>query len=129
MNEIKNEENVNVEVKYVNYGIANRFENVIELHEQLKEEHWKDLHDYALEHEKKHTPKMLSFWDMMHDYFGERPFKITKQYWKFLKEVPSSRIQLSPFYPAHGVINIDTNLLVFYLIIICLSWIMLSIIL
>jgi hypothetical protein len=122
------EEIVNVEVKYVNYGIANRFENVIELHEKLKEERWKDLHDYALEHEKKHTPKMLSFWDMLHDYFGNRPFKITKQYWQFLKEVPSSRIQLSPFYPAHGVINIDTNLLFFYVAMVAMTVIVVAII-
>jgi hypothetical protein len=115
------EENVNLEVKYVNYGIANRFENVIELHEQLKEERWKDLHDYALEHEKKHTAKMFSFWDMLHDYFGRQPFKIKKQYIQFLKDVPSSRIQLSPFYPAHGHINIDANLLFFYVAMIAMT--------
>jgi hypothetical protein len=123
------EENVNVEVKYVNYGIANRFENVIELNERLKEPKYKELHDYALEHELKHTPaKLTSFWDMMHDYFGSSPIDIKRLYFNFLLNVPSSRIQLSPAYPAHGRIYIDANLLVFYLIIICLSWIMISII-
>jgi hypothetical protein len=118
----------NTQIVYVNYGIANRFGNTIELHEQLKEERWKELHDYALEHEKKHTAKMFSFWDMLHDYFGERPFKITKQYIQFLKDVPSSRIQLSPFYPAHGVINIDANLLFFYVAMIAMTVIVVSIV-
>ena len=113
-----------VKVIYVNHGIANRFENYIELNKLLLLPQYKELHDYALDHEKKHTSKPASFKDMFHDFFGDRPFVVTKQYFKFILEVPSSRIQLSPFYPAHGKIYTDVNLLLFYLMIIALSAVM-----
>ena len=113
-----------IEVKYVNYGVANRFGDNIELNEKLKEPQYKELHDYALKHEQQHTSKKASFTDMFHDFFGDRPMIVNKQYWNFLRNVPSSRIQLSPFYPAHGRIYTDVNLLVFYLMIICCSWIL-----
>ena len=117
-----------LEVIYVNHGIANRFDNHIELNRLLLLPQYKELHDYALNHEKQHTSKKATLWDMYHDFFGDRPMIVNRQYWNLILNYPETRVQLSPFYPAHGKVYTDINLLALYIIIIAFSIVMFKVV-
>ena len=86
-----------LDVQYVNYGIANRFENHIELHQALKQDKWKTLHDWILKHEREHHCGGVSLHDFLHD-IKPMPFDIRKLQYKFIWQNPSSLVQLLPVW-------------------------------
>lgn len=93
-----------MEVKYVKYGVANRFEKHIELHEGLKE--FPELHDHILAHELKHTSpeERMGAKDFILDFYADKgASNFMMQYLKFLLKTPSAWRQFLPYYPTpHG---------------------------
>ena len=102
-----------MKVKYVNYGIANRFPGRIELNANLKKPEYKILHDELLQHELAHTNTGYSRQDFNLDLHG---FKNKKLYWKFVLLHPRTLIQFSPVYPSNSQVYYDISLLIVYAI-------------
>ena len=102
-----------MKIRYVNYGIANRFPGKIELNVNLKKPEYKVLHDELLQHELSHTDNGYSWSDFNLD---SRGFKNKKLYWKFILLHPMALIQFSPVYPSNKKIYYDISLLIVYAI-------------
>jgi len=56
------------EIRYVDYGIGNRFNDCIELSKDLK--YYPELHKAVLKHERQHTDKPITINDMKMDLLG-----------------------------------------------------------
>jgi hypothetical protein len=101
----------NMEVRYVNHGIANNFGSYIEMHEGLKA--YPKLHAYVLKHELEHTDKPgFTKHDFMHD-IAQAEYNI-KDIISFMVHNPSSLKQLLPFYKQGDTIIYDLNLIIIY---------------
>ena len=99
------------EIKYVDYGLANRYDHTIEINENLKK--YPSLHDAILSHELSHTDeKGFSKRDFMLD-FGESKINYT-QLLKFMIKHPRSFMQILPFYKKENVFFYDINLIIFW---------------
>jgi hypothetical protein len=102
-------------VVYVPYGVANRFQDCIEIHKDLKK--YPNLLKPILKHEFSHTDVPGLTWeDFKIDFFG----KISLNRWtlyRFMLSRPSTWVQLLPFYfhPKRGLV-IDFNRSILYLI-------------
>lgn len=93
-------------VVYVNHGVANRFEDRIELHKDLPKH--QELYEFILSHEKNHTEGQRYTWDDLRlDYFTRTPLHIIKLLFKFMIFKPSTWIQLSPIYPSQNQWYVD----------------------
>lgn len=98
-----------MEIRYVNYAIANNFGSYIELNEGLKA--YPALHAAILKHELEHTnePGFTSkdlMLDLEQAHFG---------YWdlfKFMINNPKSFMQLLPFYKKQGTVFYDINMII-----------------
>lgn len=95
-------------------GIANRFDNRIEIHKKLFLPKYKPLFNEIIKHEIEHSDKWWTFRDLRHDI---SPFKNKWMYRKFILTTPSSWIQFSPIYPSQGMWYLDITLLIFYAVI------------
>jgi len=100
-----------MEVRYVSSGIANRFENHIELNEHLPE--YPELHDAILKHELAHTDTPgFTKKDFLLDIGPSRV-----NYWKLFKFMciyPKTFMQFLPFYKKGNTFFYDINL--------CIVW-------
>lgn len=87
-----------VEIKYVKWGLAARFGNVIELHEDLK--NYPKLHDAIIEHEMLHDESSgYTVNDFLNDINGVGTEKISKwELFKFQLVRPKTWIHCLPFY-------------------------------
>ena len=98
-------------VKYVPWGIANRFEDRIELNENLPK--YPELHDAILKHELAHTDeKGFNKKDFILDI---GPSKVN--YFKMLKFIciyPKSFLQFAPAYKQGKIVYYDINM--------CIVW-------
>ena len=107
-----------MQVQYVKWGIANKFDDHIELNENLRL--YPELHSQILQHELSHTDKKgLNKDDFLLDI---GPSKVN--YWKLFKFMclyPRTFLQFAPFYYQKKAFVYDINL--------CIVWgIVLSII-
>ena len=100
-----------MEVRYVNYAIANNFGDYVELHEGLKA--YPQLHDYILKHELEHTNKEgFTKDDFMHD-IAQQQYS-WKDMLKFLVNNPSALIQLLPAYKKGDTVYYDINMILIW---------------
>jgi len=98
-------------VKYVPWGIANRFDDHIELNEHLPE--YPELHDAILKHELQHTDaKGFSSKDFILD-IGPSKVNYLKMI-KFMCFYPKSFLQFAPAYKQGKTIYYDINM--------CIVW-------
>lgn len=100
-------------IEYVDTGIANRFEDRIELNENLKK--YPQLHDAILKHEMSHTDKpgftkedfLLDISDSTID---------NKMLLNFMVHHPKSLFQFLPVYKKKDEIVYDINLCIIWAI-------------
>ena len=100
-----------MEIREVNYGIANNFGDYIEINKELKK--FPKLYKSILAHELKHTKKPFSFIDLGID-LKENNIP-TFQLLKFMSSRPKTWIQFLPFYIKDKKLIYDFNLIVVYL--------------
>lgn len=102
-----------MKIEYVNYGIANRFNNRIEVNKALKK--YPELLKTIIKHERNHSNGKYT----LADYTSE--FKMPHlKIMAFLLSHPSSWIQLSPVYPSKNMLHIDVGILISWIITILL---------
>lgn len=103
----------NLPIIEVDHGIANRFENHIEINKHLMK--YPHLLKPILEHEFSHTNKKVSIEDFKLDFLMT-PALHYKELFKFMIKHPRSLTQLLPFYwsKENGLVY-DFNLMVMYL--------------
>lgn len=107
---------MNPKVIFVPYGVANRFGEVIEVHQDLKK--YPSLLKPILEHEMSHTNLPGWTWkDFKLDFFENNKSLKRWEVYGFMVKRPSTWIQILPFYfhPKRGFV-IDINRSLFYLI-------------
>ncbi len=79
----------------VGHGIANRFEDCIEVHKDLDK--YPKLYYPIINHELEHTDRIFSLKDLKHDLNSEN--KVNRvQLLKFMFTHPKSFTQILPFY-------------------------------
>ena len=103
-----------MEVKYVNWGLANNFGTHIELNKNLKD--YPHLHENILKHELNHSDKFFTLDDLKQDI---TPIMLNQlELIKFFFKYPRSLIQFLPFYWTikKGFVY-DINLIFIYLFI------------
>ena len=96
----------------VSHGIANRFEDCIEVNKHLK--NYPKLYQPIIRHELEHTDSLFSWKDFKHDLNSEK--KVNQiQMLKFMFKHPKSFTQILPFYYSKKRnIVIDINLSLIY---------------
>lgn len=101
-----------MKIEYVNWGIANNFGDLIELHKDLKK--YPKLHQAVLSHELRHT-EGYSYQDIKNDFLKESGIDIGDLL-KFAITRPKTWVQLLPLY--YSTIkkewSLDINYLIFY---------------
>ena len=104
-----------MEVVYTDWGIANRFEDSIEMNRNLKK--YPKLHRKILAHELKHTDTFFSVQDLKNDLSSNDLNHLDMI--KFMIRHPKSFSQLLPIYytKKHGIVY-DVNLSLMWLFII-----------
>lgn len=96
----------------VGHGIANRFEDCIEVNRNLQK--YPKLYYPIIRHELEHSNKPFSLFDLKHDINSEH--KINQiQMLKFMFKYPKSFTQVLPFYytPRRKFV-VDINLTIIY---------------
>lgn len=115
-----------MKLKFVEWGVANRFGNTIEIHKDLKK--YPRLYKPILQHELKHTDK-YSLQDFKADFL-DRVNLNRWEFYKFMLKRPKTWIQFLPFYyqPSKGFVY-DINKIFFYIfaLTIVMFWIFLLI--
>lgn len=101
-----------IQVRYSNRGLANFYENHIEINENLKND--KVLRDYIVKHELGH----IHTFDIAHEfkdglYLAKNP-KIMKKIILFYLKNPSTWKDLSPIWLSNKKIIYDLNLCFLY---------------
>jgi hypothetical protein len=108
-----------MEIRYVDYGLANNFGDYIEINEHLKG--YPELHDEILKHELGHTDTPgFTKKDFLLDL---SPSKVS--YWKLFKFMciyPKTFLQFAPFYiqkkEGKRMLFYDINLIIVWLVLI-----------
>jgi hypothetical protein len=101
-------------IVYVNRGVANRFHDRIEVNEALKNyKKHPHLHDFIVEHEKRHTDKVWSIKDLWNE-LSFANYRYGLAVLDFIAETPSARNDLLPIQTIDGKKVIDFNLLLIY---------------
>lgn len=98
----------------VNHGVANRFQDCIEVNKHL--EKYPKLYFPIIKHELEHTDSFFSVKDFKHDINSEN--KVSQiQLLKFMFKYPKSFTQVLPFYytPRRRLV-FDINLSIVYLV-------------
>lgn len=98
-------------INYVDWGMANRFSDFIEINKNLKK--YPHLLEPILEHELQHTDSIISKKDLKIDFLERQPFLLDRI--KFMIKYPKSLIQFLPIYYTrkHGFIY-DVNMILMY---------------
>ena len=101
-----------MKIKYVEYGLANNFGNVIEVNENLRK--YPELLEPILIHELSHTEEVFAMKDLMLDITATYNLNQRKLI-KFMIKHPKSLTQLLPIYfsKTHGLVY-DINSLLSY---------------
>jgi hypothetical protein len=94
-------------IVYVPWGLANRYDETIEINENLKQ--YPELHDSILQHELQHTDSkgftkedfLLDLGPSNVDYF---------KLFKFMCFYPKSFLQFAPVYKRGKIIFYDINM-------------------
>lgn len=100
-----------IKLTYVDYGIANRYEDKIEMNKKLLQPQYIKLHTEILRHELNHTNTGWSLTDFKLDLTG---LKNKRLYWKFILTTPKSWVQFSPIYTSEKQWYFDITLILFY---------------
>ena len=108
-----------LKIFYVDYGIANRMGNEIEINKKLLSKEYKPLFTEILEHEVAHTSKGYSTRDFALDIKG---FDNAKLYWNFILTTPSSWWQFLPLYKSRKRWFWDWSVFMLWVISIILIW-------
>ncbi len=82
-----------MEVNYVNYGVANRYEDRIEVNRNLMD--YPHLLSQIIKHEEQHTSKLFSMYDLKHDLTCDSQLD-QRQLIDFILKHPSSWTQFLP---------------------------------
>ncbi len=104
----------------VGHGIANRFQDCIEVNRNLQK--YPDLYFPIIKHELEHTDSFFSIEDFKHDINSES--KINRiQLLKFMFKYPKSFTQVLPFYytPRRKFV-VDINLTIIYSVMFLIGW-------
>lgn len=100
-----------MQIEYVPWGLANRYNHTIELNENLKQ--YPKLHDAILTHEFSHTDeKGFSKKDFLID-IGENKIN-NLDVIKFMFKYPKSFMQFLPVYKKKDIIFYDINLIIIW---------------
>ena len=97
-----------MKIRYVDWGLANWYEDRIELNKNLKK--YPKLHNYILLHEKGHKNGS----DLIHD-LSPNP-KMFFPIILFCLKYPKTLIDLSPIWKKNGILYYDLNKLKLYAI-------------
>lgn len=100
-----------MEIVEVDHSIANRFENHIEINENLK--NYPDLYKPILAHELEHSSKTFTWHDFKLDFVSNTEVNHLDLI-KFMFKHPRSFLQLSPIIKSNGKFIFDINLLIIY---------------
>lgn len=102
-----------MEIKEVDWGIANNFGDVIEINRNLKL--YPEMYRAVLHHELKHTDKTFTGYDLIHDISDTRVK--TLDILMFMFNHPKSLTQFIPFYwnRRYGFVY-DINLIIVYIV-------------
>jgi len=107
-------------IKKTKWGIANRYDNEIEIHKDLFDRH--DLLIPILQHEINHTNATFSLPDAKLDITptGVKRYEL----FKFMCSRPGTWLQLFPFWyhPKRKQIVYDLNLIVAWVLVLILTW-------
>lgn len=104
-----------MEIRYVDYAIANNFGTYIELNQGLKM--YPGLHDFILKHELAHTQREgFNKDDFLLD-ISSTEYSL-KDMIKFMINNPSALWQFLPFYKKKGIIFYDINMIIIWSLII-----------
>ncbi len=108
-----------IPIVYTRWGLANRFDDSIELNENLKSS--PELQAQLLAHELKHTDKKFTIEDLKHDLLSQQEIDYKKLIMFMLKH-PRTLIQLLPLYwsPKRRQVIYDLNLIIIYGIFFCI---------
>ena len=98
---------------YVNHGIANVFEDRIEMNRMLLLPNWEKLHDRILQHERGHKSGGFTWFDFWHDIKGSRDWLML---FKFILSEPSSWRDFNPICKTESGRVIDYSLLLSYIL-------------
>ena len=100
-----------VKIVYTKWGLANRFDDCIELNENLKK--YPKLQAQLLDHEVRHTDKSMSVFDLKHDLSSQQEID-SKALMFFMLKHPKSLTQILPFYysPRRKKLIYDLNLII-----------------
>jgi len=105
-------------IKYVNHSTGYRIENTIYLNKNLKK--YPELHDRILEHELKHS-NGWNLKDFQMDFFDNDMRGLKIQYYKFILKHPRTLMVLLPITRVEGYWVFDTNLIIFYSIMLTIA--------
>jgi len=102
-----------VEISYVKWGLANRFDDGIELNENLKK--YPNLHGAILHHELGHKETNTFKQDLAHDLRPINKFS-QKEVLAFMVRHPKSFTQLLPVYwsSKRKQLIYDLNMIIIY---------------
>jgi hypothetical protein len=109
-----------MKIIYVNHGLGNNFGDEIELNKNLLKPEYKNIHDAIIQHERSHSDKSFTFYDLKLDLSKQTVPSL--DIIKFMIKYPKSFTQLLPVYWTRnrGVIY-DINLILIYGFIISLG--------
>ena len=111
------------EVIYVKIGVANRFEDRIELHRDLAK--YPLLQEWILDHERSHEKTGYTWNDLKIDMLMP-PIDKLLDILKFMVIRPSTWIQFSPIYPSQGRWYWDRSKIIFWAIMVIIGVIVLT---
>lgn len=120
--------NMTEQVFYTKYGIANRFEDGIYLHEGLKNPKYEALRVWLVRHELAHTNTGTTRQDFAHDFADTffKPKEISKQYFSFYFTHRWAWLQSSPVWLHKGRLLVDLpklwNFAVMTFLTVLLAW-------
>jgi len=100
-----------MEIKLVDYGVANNFGDCIEINKELKQ--FPKLYKSILTHELEHTQKPFSLFDLKIDIKNKIS---TIELIKFMITRPKTWTQALPIYIKNRKLIYDFNLIILYLI-------------
>lgn len=103
-----------IEIREVDWGIANRFSDCIEVNRHLKD--YPKLYRPIIRHELEHSEEVFSMEDLKHDISSSHSLSQI-QLLKFMFKYPKAFSQLLPFYYSkkRGLV-VDINLSIIYII-------------
>ncbi len=104
------------------YGIASRIDDIIYVNKRLSED--LVLYSALINHELGHSSKN-TFGDLLHDMKDDNLDGLHGRYYKFILKNPSSWIEFSPITFFNNKIQVNFNLLLFYMIFILMGVILL----